>query len=807
MNRLGNLPLAVEQAIAYIGTTSIQLKQYLELYDRNAKALLEPKPPFSNYRHETVLTTWEISFTAIQESHPKAAKILLYSGFLAKNDLFAELFQWGFQAQGQNNQDWENEIRKAIQKLRSFSLIRQWNPMDTFSIHPMIHLWIQERPFTPRENLAKETAHLLDRVWRMDKQHRFADKLVPHLDAVFKGFRDYHCAKPGINEPMLMIPPLTSSYPSTSIDYIDGWYLRLRARVESLWYTILGALQGNDLARPLWHTMYRLGRIYRHGGHHKSHEALYRCTLATAWRSLPKKHPAALAIAGDLAFSIFLRGGLEESLMWYQWTLAARQHVLGPSDPATMGALKGIAHIYDDSGQHEKALELFIEVFDRRLKRLGKCDWLTLFAVDAIASSLEREGSPEAVEWRLRYHNWASERDDDDPKEASDRILSIGRSLRRNCRKEEAKTWLISSLHQLELSGNHGLNDILGEIICLCDTTEESLRWHRKLLQHIKATSDDDVDYSSSYRALALALRNAEHLEEALHWCFQALRIEEDLWGVNGESLFTILWVHRMIADNFQDLERHNEALEWYVRAIHWLEGDPDYRTKRDHLWALKGRLRSLIRLGRLGEAEAVWYDLRVWSLFIGGEESKNALELVIEIYTLLHELGYYDNELETLRQLLEWQIALHGDDSLGAMMILGQIGRIHHDQGDFHEAYHLLIAALDGKRRILSEEDDEVIASLYDIALTSWDMGHYHDAFGWYFRALKANQCKPDVNPALWITRFEQEEMMEQAEKIRNICKPARLDPQLGATNVNSIIQSTVRTVRKTHLYARPFG
>lgn len=85
--------------------------------------------------------------------------------------------------------------------------------------------------------------------------------------------------------------------------------------------------------------------------------------------------------------------------------------------------------------------------------------------------------------------------------------------------------------------------------------------------------------------------------------------------------------------------------------------------------------------------------------------------------------------------------------------------------------------------------------------------MGHYHDAFGWYFRALEANQCKPDVSPALWITRFEQEEMMEQAEKIRNICKHARLDRQLGATNVNSIIQSTVRTVRKTHLYARPFG
>lgn len=221
----------------------------------------------------------------------------------------------------------------------------------------------------------------------------------------------------------------------------------------------------------------------------------------------------------------------------------------------------------------------------------------------------------------------------------------------------------------------------------------------------------------------------------------------------------------------------------------------------------MKGRLRSLIRLGRLGEAEAVWYDLRVWSLFIWGEESKNTLELFIDTYTLLHKLGYYENELEALRQLLDWQIALHGDDSLEAVMILGRIGGIHHDHGDFHEGYHLLIAALDGKRRILPEEDDEVIASLYDIALTSWDMGRYHDALGWYLQALEAKQCKPDVNPALWITRFEQEEMMEQAEKIRNICTHARLDIHLGAKNANSIIQSTVRTVRETHIYDLPFG
>ena len=115
-------------------------------------------------------------------------------------------------------------------------------------------------------------------------------------------------------------------------------------------------------------------------------------------------------------------------------------------------------------------------------------------------------------------------------------------------------------------------------------------------------------------------------------------------------------------------------------------------------------------------------------------------------------------------------------------------------------------MAALEGKRRILSEEDHEVIASLYGIALASWNMGQHHDAYGWYLQALEANKCRPDLDPALWITRFEQDDMMEQAEKIRHICKHARLDMQLGGKNANSVVQSTVKVVRETKIFKHPF-
>lgn len=95
LEHLGNLPLAIEQAGAYIHTSSMPISRYLEVYNKDARGLLEKAPPIWTYRNDTVLSTWEISFAAIEKRYTKAASILLISGFLARNDLWMELFQWG----------------------------------------------------------------------------------------------------------------------------------------------------------------------------------------------------------------------------------------------------------------------------------------------------------------------------------------------------------------------------------------------------------------------------------------------------------------------------------------------------------------------------------------------------------------------------------------------------------------------------------------------------------------------------------------------------------------------------------------
>jgi hypothetical protein len=95
--RLGQLPLAIHQAGAYLRKLRRPLKDYLPLFEQNMKHMLSKKPLGAAwaYRDDTVFTTWEISFKAIQDVDPKSAELLLVCSFLSNEDIWEDLLQRG----------------------------------------------------------------------------------------------------------------------------------------------------------------------------------------------------------------------------------------------------------------------------------------------------------------------------------------------------------------------------------------------------------------------------------------------------------------------------------------------------------------------------------------------------------------------------------------------------------------------------------------------------------------------------------------------------------------------------------------
>lgn len=49
------------------------------------------------YRDDTVFTTWEISFQAIEEENKDAAKLLLLCSFLSNNDIWYDMLCYGLE--------------------------------------------------------------------------------------------------------------------------------------------------------------------------------------------------------------------------------------------------------------------------------------------------------------------------------------------------------------------------------------------------------------------------------------------------------------------------------------------------------------------------------------------------------------------------------------------------------------------------------------------------------------------------------------------------------------------------------------
>jgi hypothetical protein len=89
-DELGDLPLALEQADAYIETTSISLTEYQELFQSRRKELWVDESPPQDYP-DSVATTWSLAMKQVSQESQAAVDLLNLCAFLAPDDISLEL--------------------------------------------------------------------------------------------------------------------------------------------------------------------------------------------------------------------------------------------------------------------------------------------------------------------------------------------------------------------------------------------------------------------------------------------------------------------------------------------------------------------------------------------------------------------------------------------------------------------------------------------------------------------------------------------------------------------------------------------
>lgn len=154
---LGDLPLALEQAGAYIETTGKPISEYLALFKtRHGELLLRGKP---DEYPDTVATTWEISFQAAQQESPAAAALLNVCAFLAPDDIpIAALRDGKDRLPDLLAETVADEVRfdEAIATLRRYSLIERSD--DGLFVHRLVQMVVRDRLLDDERNVAAEAA-------------------------------------------------------------------------------------------------------------------------------------------------------------------------------------------------------------------------------------------------------------------------------------------------------------------------------------------------------------------------------------------------------------------------------------------------------------------------------------------------------------------------------------------------------------------------------------------------------------------------------------------------------------------------
>ena len=87
---LGDLPLALEQAAAYLDTTRMPLGTYLSLWKTRSEELLA-RGQVVGHDH-TIATVWDLSVERVAREQPAALDLLKISAFLAPNIIPTFLF-------------------------------------------------------------------------------------------------------------------------------------------------------------------------------------------------------------------------------------------------------------------------------------------------------------------------------------------------------------------------------------------------------------------------------------------------------------------------------------------------------------------------------------------------------------------------------------------------------------------------------------------------------------------------------------------------------------------------------------------
>ena len=397
VRELDGLPLALDQAGAYVEETGCGLSTYLTLYHKQHTQLLAYRGGIALDYPLAVSATWQLSFQAVERGHPASSELLRLCAFFSADAIPEEILTEGAAFLGPSLESIATDdfaLNEAIKVLLRYSLLYR-DPLNrTLTVHRLVQLVIQD-------NMDEAT----QKIW--------AERAIEALDTVIPS--------PYKNRSRY---PRYLAHALACVSHIERWHLESLKAAHLLYQVALYLFHISHMAaaQPLLQhalTMRKkllgqehpdvarvlslLGHISYGLGQYSEVTLLYQRALTIYEKAHGPEHSDTLRLHYDLARLHRRLGNYTEAAMLYQKTLALQEKVLGPEHPQALDSLQELAEIYRRQGKYAEALPLLERALTTQ-KKASEPDYiniaLTLYYLASVHDNLKMytEALPLATE-------------------------------------------------------------------------------------------------------------------------------------------------------------------------------------------------------------------------------------------------------------------------------------------------------------------------------------------------------------------------------------------------------------------------
>jgi tetratricopeptide (TPR) repeat protein len=321
---MGGLPLALDQAGAYVELVGCSLDDYTQTYEEQRTELLNERVEDSTGHPQPVTTTLFLALEEIKRLNEAAAELLTFYAFLAPDDIPEEILTKGA---GLVGTVLETLVNNPLSRHRALGILRQYsligdNPISkTFIVHRLVQTII-------KDNMSKEA----QRFWA-ERTVRVINEAFAKVEFSVWG----QCQR-------------YISHAQLCANYIKQW---------------------NFVFPEAAHLLNEAGFYLYEMAQYMMAEPLLQEARRIRERTLEAYHPDIAMTFNHLGELYRMQGKYQEAEPLYQRALAIREQHLGAEHPDTASSLNNLAALYQDQGKYIQAKRLYQRALTIQEKRLG----------------------------------------------------------------------------------------------------------------------------------------------------------------------------------------------------------------------------------------------------------------------------------------------------------------------------------------------------------------------------------------------------------------------------------------------------